>query len=52
MADGLILYIDVGTTKPFYLSGDGLEPHLANMRWLKNKAFFGSLSERASNLLG
>jgi uncharacterized protein (TIGR04255 family) len=43
----LLLDISVGTTVPFEPTGDKLEKHLANMRWLKNKAFFGSVSPQA-----
>jgi uncharacterized protein (TIGR04255 family) len=42
----LILDIDVFTTQGFDL-GDLLEPRLQEMRWLKNKAFFGSITEKA-----
>jgi uncharacterized protein (TIGR04255 family) len=41
---GLILDNDVYTTQPFPLEGDVLEQRLAEMRWLKNKFFFGSIT--------
>ncbi|MGH7996473.1 MAG: TIGR04255 family protein [Opitutaceae bacterium] len=43
----LILDIDVGTTVAIGL--EQLRPCLAEMRWLKNKAFFGSFTEAAIN---
>jgi len=48
---GLIIDIDVATTKPW--SGTLVELHarLNEMRWLKNKTFFGSLTQNAKSLL-
>ena len=43
---GLILDIDVFTTRPFSVDQDALERHLSEMRWLKNKVFFGSITRR------
>lgn len=43
----LILDIDVFVTQPFEPVGGLVERRLAEMRWLKNKAFFGSLTEDA-----
>lgn len=43
----LILDIDVGTTMPSPL--DRLKQSLMEMRWLKNKAFFGNFTETAIN---
>lgn len=40
---GLILDIDVFTTQPLDLEKDKLERYLPEMRWLKNKIFFGSI---------
>lgn len=45
-AGGLILDIDVFTTQPFNLDGDKLERYLSEMRWLKNKMFFGSITQK------
>jgi uncharacterized protein (TIGR04255 family) len=42
----LILDIDVGTTQPCAPTLDAIEPRLAEMRWLKNKAFFGSITDQ------
>ena len=44
---GLLLDIDVFSTEPFDLRDDLLTQRLAEMRWLKNKAFFGSITEQA-----
>lgn len=44
---GLIVDIDVFTTQPFNLAQDVFEQHLAEMRWLKNKVFFGSVTKSA-----
>lgn len=46
----LILDIDVFTTQPFQLNQEVLETRLAEMRWLKNKAFFGSITQDALRL--
>jgi uncharacterized protein (TIGR04255 family) len=43
----LILDIDVCSTQPFDAEGGMLEQRLNDMRWLKNKVFFGSVTERA-----
>lgn len=43
----LILDIDVFTLQPFELRREMLDQRLAEMRWLKNKVFFGSLTEKA-----
>lgn len=40
---GLILDIDVFTTDPQPIPCDNLKNQLAELRWLKNKLFFGSL---------
>jgi uncharacterized protein (TIGR04255 family) len=44
---GLILDIDVFTTRPFRIRADRLEQYLEKMRWLKNRAFFSLLTKRA-----
>lgn len=44
---GLLLDIDVFTTESFELRDDLLTQRLTEMRWLKNKAFFGSITEQA-----
>lgn len=43
---GLILDIDVFVTQPFEPVGELVEQRLTQMRWLKNKAFFGSLTKK------
>lgn len=43
----LIVDIDVFSTKPIAIEGVGLEKTMAEMRWLKNKAFFGTLARQA-----
>ena len=43
----LILDIDVVTTQPFDYDETRLENHLAEMRWLKNKVFFGVIKEKS-----
>lgn len=48
---GLILDIDVFTTGAFALSGDGIEGRLGEMRWLKNKVFFGSITPKTLEML-
>jgi uncharacterized protein (TIGR04255 family) len=40
---GLILDIDTFTGQPFEATSEALENRLSHLRWLKNKAFFGSL---------
>ncbi len=47
---GLILDIDVGTTQALPCEDTGLQECLTEMRWLKNKAFFSLLSEKAVTL--
>jgi uncharacterized protein (TIGR04255 family) len=44
---GLILDIDVFTTKPFEQTANAIDKHLAEMRWLKNKVFYSSFTEGA-----
>ena len=44
---GLIFDIDVFTIKPLDLDETGLARILEEMRWLKNKVFFGSITEKA-----
>jgi uncharacterized protein (TIGR04255 family) len=44
---GLLLDIDVFSTEPVDLRDDLVTQRLAEMRWLKNKAFFGSITEQA-----
>ena len=44
---GLILDIDVFTTKPFEQRANAIDKHLAEMRWLKNKVFYNSLTKGA-----
>lgn len=44
---GLILDIDVFTTKPFEQRTNAIDKHLAEMRWLKNKVFYSSLTKGA-----
>ncbi len=44
---GLILDIDVFTTQPVGTDQVAIERHLAEMRWLKNKIFFGSITPKA-----
>ena len=48
-ADGtaIILDIDVFTLQPFLLALSDLKRRLLEMRWLKNKAFFGSITTKA-----
>ncbi len=43
----LILDIDVFTTQAFDLNNTVLARRLLEMRWLKNKSFFGSITEKA-----
>jgi uncharacterized protein (TIGR04255 family) len=47
----LILDVDVVSTLPWSGSDSELTHRLSEMRWLKNKAFFGSLTEQAKTLL-
>jgi uncharacterized protein (TIGR04255 family) len=44
---GIILDIDVFTAQPFELRDNALELYLAEMRYLKNKVFFGSVTDKA-----
>lgn len=44
---GLLLDIDVFSTEPLDLQDDLVIQHLTEMRWLKNKAFFGSITGQA-----
>lgn len=44
---GIILDNDVFTVEPFEFQQEILERRLAEMRWLKNKAFFGIISQKA-----
>lgn len=44
---GIILDIDVFTLRPFENDRELTDKRLAEMRWLKNKAFFGSFTEKA-----
>jgi uncharacterized protein (TIGR04255 family) len=44
---GLILDIDVFTTEPFQQGADAIDNRLAEMRWLKNKIFYNSLTTGA-----
>ena len=46
----LILDIDAFTNMPRPTTTAGLEACLKDMRWLKNKAFFGSITEKAKEL--
>ncbi len=45
----VILDIDAFTTAPFQLHQDELLQRLRQMRWLKNKVFFGNITEKALN---
>lgn len=47
---GLILDIDVFTTQGLELDKAALEQRLLEMRWLKNKVFFGSVTPNALKL--
>ena len=44
---GLILDISVFTTEPFAYDLSTVTRRLAEMRWLKNKMFFGNLTSKA-----
>ncbi len=44
---GIILDHDVFTLEPFEVQQEVLERRLAEMRWLKNKVFFGSITDKA-----
>ncbi len=47
---GVILDIDVSTNEPIVNWGS-LEKHLEEMRWLKNKVFFGSISSKTLEMI-
>lgn len=47
----LIVDVDVSTSAPFDVARELLSQKLSDIRWLKNKAFFGSIKEAALNLL-
>ena len=47
---GLILDIDIFTTQGFEVDEATLERRLLEMRWLKNKVFFGSVTPKARTL--
>ena len=48
---GLILDHDVFTMEPFTVQQEILDRRLAEMRWLKNKVFSGSITEKALVIL-
>lgn len=48
----LILDIDVFTTQPVELRQELLETRMAEMRWLKNKVFYGSITQKALETFG
>jgi uncharacterized protein (TIGR04255 family) len=43
----LILDLDVFTTKPLAVNDEATQDALAEMRWIKNKAFFALLTDQA-----
>jgi hypothetical protein len=47
---GLIIDTDVFTQIPFEFNLARTRQHLAEMRWLKNKVFFGSISQKTGEL--
>ena len=47
---GLIVDVDAFTTQPQEIKGGVLEQRLTELRWLKNKAFFGSVTPDAMKL--
>jgi len=47
---GLIIDTDVFTQMPFEFDLERTKHYLAEMRWLKNKVFFGSISEKSVEL--
>ena len=47
---GLIIDADVFTSVPFEFDLERTKRHLADMRWLKNKVFFGSITKKAVEL--
>lgn len=48
---GLIIDVDVFTTEPVPLENANLEKCISEMRWLENKAFFGTISQRLKDEL-
>lgn len=49
---GRVLILDIDVVRgPFELTETNLESSLAEMRWLKNKLFFGSVTEKTLTLL-
>jgi len=46
----LVLDIDVATTVTFELDDSKLSNHLAEMRWLKNKVFFGAIKPKSKRM--
>ncbi len=46
-AFGLIIDIDIVTVQPFHADEEALKTRLSEMRWLKNKIFFGSVTQEA-----
>lgn len=47
---GVILDIDIFTTEPI-VNQDLIRQHLTQMRWLKNKVFFGSITSKTLELI-
>lgn len=47
---GLIIDSDVFTLKPFEFDLQRIRRHFTDMRWLKNRVFFGSITERSMEL--
>ncbi len=47
---GFILDIDVATTQPFPFDNTDLRKSLNEMRWLKNKVFFGSITDTSKRI--
>jgi uncharacterized protein (TIGR04255 family) len=48
--NGLILDIDVATTRPFDYDDTKLKNHLAEMRWIKNKVFEGAITQKSKEM--
>lgn len=48
---GLVIDIDVFTTQKFDTSSEAIKDCLEDMRWLKNKAFFGSITDSLVEVL-
>lgn len=46
----LILDIDVFTNEPFDRDDTQLNKHLSEMRWLKNKVFFGAIKQKSERM--